>query len=289
MKRNYKSAIEFWLFRIGLSILSKFPYYITRNILIRLFFWGGYYLGIRKKIARENLNRIYPRLNPDERESVLRDIYKNFGKTAAETYFADNNKLFSQVRTQGWDNLENALKQGRGVILASAHIGNWELAGRYIASKHNMGVVYKKLRNRYFDAYTLKNRKKYNILQINKKTGLREIIRLLKKNYIITILIDQNARKKGIIVDFLGKPASTFPGAAKIALKTRSPIVPAVSFREGKNLILAFDQIVNPLDYNDLPNPVEKLTSDLNERIAKYILMYPGQWFWVHKRWRISK
>lgn len=100
-------------------------------------------------------------------------------------------------------------------------------------------------------------------------------------------MVDQNARKNGVIVDFMGHPASTFVGTAKIAIKTGTPIVPGVALRrEDDSNYLVFEPMIDVTKYNDSEDSIKDLTQDVSKRIEKYVEKYPGQWFWVHRRWR---
>jgi KDO2-lipid IV(A) lauroyltransferase len=171
--------------------------------------------------------------------------------------------------------------------MASMHTGNWELAGRYIHTKHKLSVIYKKLRNRYLNDFTYSIRNSDGLVLIELKTALRQILKLLKEKYIVTIMIDQNARKNGVRTVFLGHPASTFVGTAKIAIKTQSPIVPALALRtpDDKHKLI-FEPMILPEGYENTTKDIIALTEKVSGQLEKYIRQYPEQWFWVHRRWR---
>ncbi len=214
-------------------------------------------------------------------------MYFNMGVTVAEIYLLDIQKLMNKVETKGWENLKRAVNMGKGVILASGHIGNWELAGRYIAANYKLAAVIKTQRNKLFDKYTNELRENCNVTLINKKKALKPILKYLKEDFIITILTDQNAGKDGVLTDFLGHQASTYVGAAKISVKTSCPIVPAYSIRRdnGTHLFI-FEEMILPDDYENTPASIKDFTEFISKSIEKYIIEYPAQWFWVHRRWR---
>jgi len=287
MKKKTKNKIEFYTFR-GLLIFLKFlPYKLSEKIIVFLFVTVGYFGGIRKKVAKKQLQMVFPDKKQKEINKILFRMYAGMGKTAAETYLGDKNKLFSKSVIEGWENLGKAVALKKGVILATGHIGNWELAGRYIASHFKFAVVAKKQRNRYFDDFTNKLRKMDKIEIIDKKNAFRCTIKKLKENYIVALLIDQNAGKNGIKTSFLGFPASTFVGTAKIAIKTKCPIVPAFAVREknGNNRFIILSMIkTDKLENNE--KTIKKLTEEVPQKLEKIILQYPSDWFWVHRRWR---
>lgn len=285
MKKRTKSYLEYIAFRLAKAILRLCPYVVIRSFLIGVF-RAGMWLGIRTHVARENLKMVFPDHSKQQIKSIIKEVYRNMAITAAESFFCKKEKLYEQVRLEGWENLQEAQALGRGVLMASAHMGNWELAGPYIATHYPLGVIYKPLRNRFLDAYLNRDRIRHNILLIEKKTALRGILKALAEHYIVTIMVDQNARRDGIVIDFLGYPASTFTGVAKIAIKTGAPIIIAIAVRQdqGKHRF-HFEKLIDPQDFSPDESGVRELTSLVTRRIEKYILAYPGQWFWVHRRW----
>ncbi|KQC07547.1 MAG: hypothetical protein APR54_00865 [Candidatus Cloacimonas sp. SDB] len=287
MKKSKKSKLEFILFLFFYRIFRLFPYGVNRFVITRLFIFAGMVIGIRKQVAERNLHMVFPEKSRKEIAKIMREMYRHLGLTAAETYFADINDQYDQFEVEGGEHLEKALALGRGVILASGHFGNWELAGRYIARTNKLSVIYKKLRNRYFDEFNNRIRNDENCVLIEKKRALRKILKLLTQEYIVTIMLDQNARKKGIIIDFMGYPASTYNGTAKIAIKTGTPIVPGVALRkENGSNYLKFEPMIEVEQFDNSENSVKELTQIVSKKIENYVFKYPEQWFWVHRRWR---
>ena len=287
MTKDTKNKFEYFAFRIFLKVLRLLPYKLAKNIVVFLFISVGYFIGIRKDVAKKQLKMVFPDKSSRGIKKILIRMYAGMGKTAAETYLGNKKKLFANSVVEGWSNLEKAVAKKKGVILATGHIGNWELAGKYIAARFKFSVIAKKQRNRIFDNYTNKLREKDNIEIIDKKNAFREIIKKLRNNYIVAILIDQNAGKNGILTNFLGFPASTFVGAAKIAIKLKCPIVPAFAVREndGTNRFLILPMIEPDALKNDDESTL-KLTEDISAKLEEIILQYPADWFWVHKRWK---
>jgi Kdo2-lipid IVA lauroyltransferase/acyltransferase len=287
MRKKTKSRIEFMSFLIFYNILKLFPYKMIKSMLINLFILVGLKIGVRKKVAEQNLHMVYPEKSRKDIYSIMHGMYRQLAITATETYFADIKDLYDDFEVDGMEYLEEALSLDKGVIVASGHFGNWELAGRYIARTNKLSVIYKKLRNRYFDEFNNKIRNDENCVLIEKKQALRKILALLKKKYIVTIMVDQNARKNGVVIDFMGFPASTFVGTAKIAIKTGTPIVPGIALRRknDKNY-LVFEPMIDVTKYSNSESSIKELTQYVSKRVEKYVVENPDQWFWVHRRWR---
>ena len=290
MKKKTKSRIEFKFFKIFYKINKKLPYPFVEKSIINLSKFAGNVLRLRRNVAESNLKKIYPDKSKKERNMILTKMYENLGRTAAETYFGDREELLKKCETRGFENISKALEKGNGVILATFHMGNWELAGVSIAKKYKMGVVLKKQRNRYFDDFTNKLRENENIVLIDKKNALRPIIQLLKQNYVVSILMDQNAGKHGIRTNFLGLPSSTFVGTAKIAIKQKCPIIPAITYRndKGENIFIV-EAPVDTTKFTNNIHDIKALTELVSGKLEKYIHEHPADWFWVHKRWKGAK
>ncbi|RLC51726.1 MAG: hypothetical protein DRI23_04375 [Candidatus Cloacimonadota bacterium] len=287
MKKPIQSKIEYILFLIFYHSTRIWPLPVIKFVAAQVMIFGGMVLGIRKHTAMKNLQMVYPDLSAKDRKKILIGMYKEMGVSSAEVYFGDFNKLYEDVEVEGWENLEKAIAMDKGVIIASCHTGNWELAGRYINRRHKLSVIYKKLRNRYLNDFTYNMRDAEGLIMIEHKKALRQIIKLLKEKYIVTIMIDQNGRKNGVITNFLGHPASTYVGTAKIAIKTQTPIVSAIAIRlpNGKHKFF-FEEMILPEGYKNNLQDIKELTERVSAQIEKYILQYPEQWFWVHRRWR---
>ncbi len=287
MKKSTKSKIEFFFFKLFIDIFKVFPYRFTRSFLAKLFVFGTSAFNIRLSVAKKQLKMVFPDKTEKEIKTILKKMFYNMGLTTAESYFGNTEKLFETCETKGWENLKGAVEKRKGVILVTGHFGNWELAGKYIAAHFDMAVVGKRQRNRYFDNYTNAVRLKDNVIVIDKKNALRPILKMLGEGYIVSLLMDQNAGRNGVLTDFLGHEASTFVGAAKIAIKTGCPIAPAYAIRkdDGSHLFICED-IISPEGFKNNLEDITKFTEIISKNIEKYIYQYPHLWFWVHKRWK---
>ena len=122
MKKKTKSKIEFGLFMVFYSIFKLFPYKVNRFITTRLFIFAGMVIGVRKKVAEQNLRMVFPEKNLKEIQNIMKEMYRQMGLTAAEIYFGDINKLYSKIRVEGLEHLQEAFSHGKGVIIASFQV-----------------------------------------------------------------------------------------------------------------------------------------------------------------------
>ena len=228
-------------------------------------------------------------MTEDQRKSLLRDIYRNMGLTSAELYLQKKEDLISSIELKDTENLDKALSLGRGVIIATAHFGNWEAATTLPVFGYPLSAVVKRQHNPYFDRYSNALRTRYGMKVIDLKHGVKEIISRLKNNELVALICDQNAGKSGIILDFLGYPASHWTGPVKISLRYHIPIVPAFALRKPDAKIqICFEPMIYYPELQDNEEGYIFLWKQLNQVIESYIHRYPEQWFWVHNRWKAT-
>ncbi len=287
MKRNeFVNRTEYLLFRFLLFKLRLLPLAWRRWLITRLFVWIGFGLGIRREVAERNLRNVYPDQSPLERKTLLKKIYYNLGLIAYELYLLPEEKLLAATKLSGKSHADKAFSLGQGVILATAHLGNWEAARILPLFGIPLSVVAQKQHNPYFDAYNTALRTRQGVHIIDDQRGMKELLGHLHKNEMVAILTDQNAGPTGLTLDFMGLPASHWKGVAKISLRYKVPIVPAFPLRTPEGGIkICFEPMIYHPELEDTDENYIFLLKKLNAVIESYINRYPEQWFWVHRRW----
>lgn len=193
------------------------------------------------------------------------------------------------VRFAGEENLADALAEGKGVILATAHTGNWELQGAALAqSGFPLAVVVQRQKNTAMDRFINEYRTLAGMRVIYKRQVL-EMVRALKSGQVLGLLMDQDAHEDGVFVDFFGRPASTPAGAAVLARLTGAPIVPSFITAHGywRHTVI----IHPPLHMKktaDKDADIWRVTQHLTKIIETHVRQYPEEWFWAHYRWKTS-
>lgn len=271
-------------------MLKALPYPAALKIVNALFYLIGYRIGIRKDVAKEQLKMVYPQKSDKEIEGILREMYRQMALNICEVYLMNDKTLHECSGISGKEHVDAAFALGKGIILATAHYGNWEAARILPLKGIPVSVITKRQRNILFDVYTNSIRERNTVRTIDMKRGLKDIMRDLAENRMLAILADQNAGKQGLLQDFLGFPASHWKGVAKLALRYKIPIVPGFVVRQADDT-LCF-QFYPMLQYPDLADKEEnypKVLRDINARTEELIHLHPEQWFWVHKRWKGAK
>lgn len=270
-----------------IALLKLLPYSLRKAILVALFDGIGYGIGIRKEVARKQLQAVFPDWSQDQIHACMKSMYRHMALNIAEIYLMNDHDLNSRSRIVGDEYVREALALGKGVILATAHFGNWEAARILPLRDMPLSVITKKQRNTLFDDYTNAIRERCGVHVLDMRRGLKDVISELGQNRIIAILADQNAGTSGIMLDFLGFPASHWKGVAKLSLRYKIPILPGFVIREKDDtLTFEFSELIYKPDLDDHEENYPAILNEINRITETYIRRYPEQWFWVHKRWK---
>ena len=242
----------------------------------------------RRAVALENLTRAFPERPASELARVGRDSFRHLGMNFVEScvfYFRPPARLLSRVSIEGLSHFEAADAQGRGMLLLTAHYGNWELlAASHALARFPLSVVMRPLDSPAFEPILERFRLRSGVELITKRRALTDIVDALRRRRMVGILLDQNAsRREGVFVPFFGVPASTSKGMALIALRTGAPVLPVFIRRrpDGRHVVHAGAPVPVPSD-----GDVVAFTRAFNEAIEAAIRRAPEQWFWLHRRWK---
>ena len=192
------------------------------------------------------------------------------------------------INVEGEHYLDDALKQNRGVILISAHYGSWEIAPSFLSLKAPVNVIVRPLDNPVIEKMIQKIRMNIGAKVLTKFNASKHILRVLSKNEMVAILMDQNVlRSQAVFIDFFGKKAAATPGPAIFHLRTGAPLVPVfcIPVKQSKYLI----KIMEPLNFTSTGNvedDIVKITQTCTKIIEDQISEEPRFWLWFHDRWR---
>ena len=189
----------------------------------------------------------------------------------------------SNFKIKNLKKLEDALNKNKGVILVTGHFGLWEKWGAWLGKNgyQTCGIIQKQS-NKGSDLFFREKRDSYGMNQIYKRSPLNKAYEVLKENKILILASDQDAKHKGVIVNFFENETSVPKGAALFHLKTKAPIIFSVGTldAEGKMTI-----IFESLNIGDNPT-VESITQEYTKMLEIKILNHPDHYFWFHKKWK---
>lgn len=246
-----------------------------------------YYLSTRdRRIAVKNVANC-PLLGGDPKK-IAKDSFKHMGLSAVEFIKASQlskSRLLSMVRIEGREYIEAAFTKGRGVILITPHLGNWELLGIILSlSGYPMCPLVKTQRGNAFDQFVNDHRRHFGMQPIPVGLTLRPVLGALKKNQMCAYVMDQNPGQGGIEAVFLGRKTRIARGAAVVAQKTGAQVLAGSIIRIGpwRHLVK-----ISPIDLVRTEDPKEdirKNTQLFSQYLSAQIMEAPEQWLWSYKR-----
>jgi KDO2-lipid IV(A) lauroyltransferase len=218
--------------------------------------------------------------------------FENIGRTLAEFALAAErtDELLARMDLEGVERLHRALAAGRGVIIVSAHCGNWELSGARLGREVPLTSVARAMANPFVEEAVAAQRRAAGVRTVDSQDAAREVLRTLRRGEAVAVLLDQNAsRGERVFVNFLGRPAATNFGVAMLALKSGAPVLPAFTARVGAGRHRGWiGEPIEPATGGDRGTNVGVMTARCTAAIEAWVRRYPEQWFWVHDRWKRS-
>jgi KDO2-lipid IV(A) lauroyltransferase len=220
---------------------------------------------------------------------TARSCFVHLGKALLEVMLMTPGRMARIVDLRGEENLRKALDRGKGVIYVTGHIGNWELMGHAVAAIHPLSVIAAPIEPEQVNDMIVGLRAGMGVRTVlrNRPGATKELIRIIRENRILGILIDQDTDVESAFVDFMGKPAWTPTAAASMAIKFGAPVVFGF-IRRGKDNRHTIT-IEGPLELmlsGDTEKDTIAATAMLTKKIEDCIRKNPEQWVWMHRRWR---
>ena len=243
------------------------------------------------KTAKNNLKKIFPKLNSKQIEKIKKDMWNNLGRNAGELIFAKNLNPYSDKKNRfkiiGEHHLQILNNKNTGAIFFSAHIGNWEICPLLISKRgKEITSIYRHANNPYTEKIIQKLRKDICHYAPKGPIGANILFKTLRKKKYAAVLADQKLNE-GISINFLGYPAKTATAIAELSIRLSVPIIP-VHIERIKGIKFKYI-IEKPIE---LPNSKLKhkdkvlfILLKINKTIETWIIKKPGQWLWIHNRW----
>jgi Kdo2-lipid IVA lauroyltransferase/acyltransferase len=283
--------LEYLAIRAIVGVLRRLPFRIGSRVgeLLGVL---GYTLGIRKRVTESQIAFAFPEFTAEQVRAVARESYANLGRTSIEAAImehrtpADLIALFERV--DGWEHLESARAQGRGLLLVTGHLGNWELGGSYIAARGvPVDAIARHMSNRIFERYLTRVRERFGVRVVFDELAVRTTPRSMRENRVVGFLSDQGVLGlASSFVPFFSRLAKTPRGPAVFALRMKVPMIFVVAVREPSDKYRLIVEAV-PLEFTgDREADTVALVADYTARLERWVRAYPGQYFWQHRRWK---
>lgn len=249
-------------------------------------------MRIRRDVVVRQIAAAFPEWPRAEVERVARAAYGSLGRTTIEAAVLSSARpgevldLFDGV--DGWELVDEARAAGRGLILVSGHIGNWEIAAAYMAARGvPIEAVARHMANPHVDGYFTRARERGGFRIIHDERAVREVPRAIRANRAVAMLFDQGAvGLASTWVTFFGRYAKTPRGPATFALRLGAPILFVAAIRQPDMRYRLVVEPISTASTGDRDADIDRIVAACTDTLERWVRRYPGQYFWHHRRWK---
>jgi Kdo2-lipid IVA lauroyltransferase/acyltransferase len=246
----------------------------------------------QRRIVQRNLQFAFPEFSPYRVRQTTRGVFRNYGITLVEIFqmgFFSREDILRRVKLYGIERVLESVDLHKGVIVVSAHLGNWEIGMQALPCFFNrpLTAVAKKFKSGWIQNWLYRVRTRFGSQILYKKGVLAEMTRIVREGGVLTILVDMARRKDGIDIEFFGKKATATPAAAMMALRIRCPVIPVFCLRELDGTIGI--QVGGPIEMvrsRDLRRDLAVNTQRITDVVEGMVRQHPEQWHWLMRRWK---
>lgn len=289
---SLRHRLEYAGFRALKAVLGVLPEGIALRAGAGLGLIVGSVLRIRRRVVDEHLALVFPDRDAAWRRRVARGSYRHLGREAVMLFRMgswSDEELVARTRLEGAEHVQAALDHGRGAVVLTGHVGNWEVAGAGLAARGvALDVVGKGQANPRFEEDLFEARRRLGMRVIEMSEAPKGVLRSLRGGRATAIVADQNMHRHGIFVPFFGRLAATARGPALFALRAGAPMLFGYALAEpGRRH--GYVLRAEPFEYpytGDLEADVHALMSAYHARLEDVIRQAPEQYFWQHMRWK---
>ena len=290
--QKVRHYIEHLAFRAFSSVAIFLPEVLALSIGSFLGWITGSVLRVRRTEVDEHLFLAFPERTDAWRHDVARASYAHLGREAVATLRlsrATDKDLSERIRIPDLALFQTAVEEGRGVILVTGHLGNWEVGGGAFTSRGiSLDAIAKGMANKAIGDAIAGVRERLGIDLIHMGEVAREVPRSLLRGRVVAILADQHAHKGGILVSFFGREASTTRAPALFAIRTGAPIFLGIALRD-PGWRQRYTVSLERIDFQssgEVDADIRRLTAAHSAALERAVRLAPEQYFWQHRRWK---
>ena len=273
------------IYRSSIETNLRFARWLGRQL------WQRYHRGRDRALG--NLRASFPEKDEQWHIEIGRRSFESLAMLAMDLMFTprlvkyENWEKFSQYKNV--EPVKWIMKAGQGVIFAASHYGNFEIMGHILGLfDFDVYTIARPLDNRFISKYLYGIREDAGQKIVDKKGASEKIAVIAGSSASISFIADQDAGKKGVFVDFFGRKASTYKSIGLIAIQYNMPIAVAASRRIDDRFFFEIEigRLIMPEEWQDKPNPLEWVTQEYTKATEELIRKDPGQYWWLHRRWK---
>ena len=284
---------QFALLRGVVAWLSRFPLDAARRIGERIGMLGYFPLGIRRRVVVRQVAAAFPELDERQVAPPPPPPPAHLGRVAIETALVarlgrDGVLSLFEEQEDDFALVQRRMAEGRGVIAFTGHVGNWELAGAYLAARGiPIDAVARRMNNTLFDAYLNQARTDVGMTVVYDDEAVRRIPRAMKQGRLVGLVADQGVMGlASTFVPFFGRPAKTPRGPAVFALRYKVPILFISALLQPSGKYRLFVEEIPAVDTGDRDADVDATVARFTASLERMVRRYPEQYFWHHRRWK---
>ncbi len=288
------SPVVGWLAHRVLGALCALPA-SARDGIARGVGGLAFRLGIRRRVALDNLAHAFPEKSESERRAIAREAYVTMARVAIES-MDPRDHLATDWLVPGepsgdWAALQAHVARGRGALLVTAHAGNWERAGKLLPGR---GVPLNALVRPLKGAFNMRivdNRVAAGVGLIYPKGAIAQVQEAVERGESVLMLLDQALpAKASVFVPFFGRLASVTPAMAVVAQRTGAPVFVMMGVRDasGRKLRVEVEGPIPPPEGLEGQEALVAHTAAVTAVLERHIRRQPGQWLWLHRRWKTA-
>jgi KDO2-lipid IV(A) lauroyltransferase len=258
--------------------------------------WLLWTLHVRRGVIMDNLRLAFPEWTDAKRREVGKRTFVNIGQMALEFLLVTKMTPAELDRMYVYDPhmkevALGALRSGRPVVVCTAHFGNFEnLAAVHNMQGYRIAMVVRRMGGGWFGRFWNKGRSKagLEVLEVTRGETLKAAQRAMRQGKVLGYVIDQNMPgHRAIFPTFFGVPAATAPTPAYLAMRSKAIVLFMLDLplADGRHQIVMEGPLAPP-DTGDREADVLAFVQDLNDRLERWVRLYPDRWYWLHRRWK---
>jgi KDO2-lipid IV(A) lauroyltransferase len=293
MKKRPRRFVLYLLLRTLMFLVRLLPRRPALTLGRVLGALAYYVVPRQRKRTLANLRSVFAGEKSEcEIKSLARKVFENLAMTSVDVILFTR---LNQNTLREWLNYDDEfarvnrlLDEGKGILMITGHVGNWELvAAAFGVMGYHGAVVGRRIYYEKYDSVIVNLREQVRVRTVYRDDSPKEILSVLRANQILGILADQDVDSvEGIFVEFFGRPAYTPTAPVKIALAAETPIVPVFVIREGWQYRLVLEEPIRPRVTGLKEEAIREYTQKWSVVVERHIREHPEQWVWMHDRWK---
>lgn len=281
---------NFFLYKIGQTLATILPIKLGYTVAVILADLQRILSAKDRSAVMDNLRKVLPGADEETLKGHCRQAFRNFAKYLIDFFRfekIDKNYIAKNVAGLNFDIIDKALAKNKGVIIVSAHIANWELAGITMAlSGYPISCVALTHRNKAIDNFFINQRQQKGMGVIPLGNAAFRCLQALRKNKLVALVGDRDFSQSGIQLDFFGVPTFIPKGPAAFSLMTGAPLVVGIIIRQSDDTFeFTYEGPLEIEKTGDGELDIKKLSQMYVRVIERYIKDYPGQWLMFRRFW----